>query len=266
VDEALAFIAECGAEPTPRPWFLWVAFNAPHKPYHVPPAHLHSQTLPPLGSDDPAYMRALTESMDTEIGRLLAGMDPAVRADTLVIFVGDNGTAASATTAPFPASHAKGTIFEGGLNVPLIVAGRRGAPRGAECARLVHTADLFATVAELAGIDARAALPGVTLDAQSVLSLVDDPSSPPVHQHVYAESFQPIGLPPPPGAHVRAIRDGRFKLIRRPTGEEFYDLLTDPLEDHELLAIGLTEAQAAAYHELSEAVASYLPVGGGGGG
>ena len=43
----------------------------------------------------------MLEALDTELGRLLAGIDPAVLAETIVFVVGDNGTAAQATTPPF---------------------------------------------------------------------------------------------------------------------------------------------------------------------
>ncbi|MFT7464637.1 MAG: arylsulfatase B [Pseudohongiellaceae bacterium] len=153
VDEALAFIASFSAAPEPEPWFLWVAFNAPHKPFHAPPAGLHSMTLPSqVGpGDEPLFMQAMAEAMDTEIGRPLAGIDPAVLAGTIVIFVGDNGTDGTATTAPFLPGHAKSTVFDGGVHVPLIVKGP-GVLAGAECDGLVGATDLFATLTELAGV------------------------------------------------------------------------------------------------------------------
>ena len=62
-----------------KPWFLWVAYNAPHTPFHVPPNNLHSQEnlATDQGSIDanplPYYMAAL-EALDTEMGRLINSM------------------------------------------------------------------------------------------------------------------------------------------------------------------------------------------------
>ncbi len=92
----------------------------------------------------PVHMQAMTEAMDSELGRLFASMDSDVLANTVIIFVGDNGTDGPATTAPFLPSHAKGTLFEGGINAPLIISGP-GIARGAECAALVNTTDTWMT-------------------------------------------------------------------------------------------------------------------------
>ena len=63
----------------------------------------------------------MIEAMDHEIGRLLASLAPEVLARTTVVFVGDNGTPNCVPVAPFAPDRAKGYLFEGGVNVPLIV-------------------------------------------------------------------------------------------------------------------------------------------------
>ena len=90
--------------------------------------------------------RGEIRAMDTEVGRVLDHLPP----NTIVFFIGDNGTETDATDAPFARRHAKGTLYEGGINVPLIVFGP-GVERG-ECSALVSSTDLFATLAELAGV------------------------------------------------------------------------------------------------------------------
>ena len=87
----------------------------------------------------------------TEIGKLMIN---ALTTNTVVIFVGDNGTMREAVDPPFLLEHSKGTPYEGGINVPLIIAGPGIVP--GECAALVNTTDIFATVAELAGSPASA--------------------------------------------------------------------------------------------------------------
>ena len=81
-------------------------------------------------------------ALDTAVGQVLRR----VSKETLVVFVGDNGTPGA--VAPEP-ERAKRTTFERGLRVPLLVAGP-GVPHGASDA-LVHVVDLYATVAELCG-------------------------------------------------------------------------------------------------------------------
>ncbi len=236
----------------PEPWFLWVAFNAPHKPFHAPPPHLHSQFLPGAPDDFPLeHVKAAIEAVDTEIGRLLDAVDPAVWANTTVIFLGDNGTAKDAVDAPFDPGHSKGTLFEGGVNVPFIVTGPRVSQPGSECRALVHATDLFSTVAEIGGVDPAATLPpAIQLDSTSLLPYLADPQHAPLREWVYAERFFPNGFGPYL-VHRRAVRGARYKLIHNyfsPVGEELlFDLVRDPWEQTNLLQGPLDPEQRCAY-------------------
>jgi hypothetical protein len=149
----------------------------------------------------------MVEALDTEIGRLLSSLPPAVLANTMVLFVGDNGTNAKVTVPPFDVDHAKSTLYEGGINVPLIVSGPEVQVPGSEVSALVDTTDLFATVLELAGSSAASRAP---LDSVSLVPYFADPGTPPARSFAYAELFVPGGpmertnlfttpLPPVPG-------------------------------------------------------------------
>ena len=241
----------------PEPWFLYVGFNAPHAPFHKPPQNLHTYNLPAqVQGNIPVHMKAMTEAMDTEIGRLLSSMAPQVRANTVVVFVGDNGTDKPATTAPFDPLKAKGTIYEGGVHVPLIVAGPDVAS-GRECQALVDGTDLFSTILELAG-----AVPPTDVDAHSFAPLLKDPAGPSARQWSYAELFDPNGF----GNWTRwyrAARDARYKLHHyyNTTGlydVRFYDLQADPFETVNLYpAFGSAEA-AASFATLTGVLASLV--------
>lgn len=230
-----------------EPWLVVASFHAPHTPFHEPPA-----ALCPVGAcsgvlcegspqGGPARARAMTEALDTELGRVLAALD-ARDPDAWVFFLGDNGTAGMAVLPPHTSAHAKGTLYEGGVNVPLLVRGPGVVP--GERAALVSAVDLFATLAELAGV------PGATEDSVSLVSTFADPASPGGRETVYAESFSPNGASPPFPDHTRAVRDARYKLIRSTAGpDELYDLLVDPFETNDLLP-ALTPEQQAAYDAL----------------
>ena len=110
------------------PWFCWLAYTAPHTPLHLPPLNMHSQGALPtdqasITADPLPYFLAMTESVDYEMGRLLDALPPEVRANTVVIFMGDNGTDAGVIQMPYLPNHGKGTLFEGGVRVPLVIAG-----------------------------------------------------------------------------------------------------------------------------------------------
>ena len=231
-----------------EPWFLWVAFNAPHTPFHVPPtgvcappecATTYCGNLP----QNPAnwqMARAMTEAMDAEIGRILGALDT-VDPDAIVFFMGDNGTARQATVAPFNSTRAKGSPYEGGINVPLIVRGP-GIAQG-ETQGLVSNVDLFSTIAELSGSNA------LTEDSVSMVPYFTNPSTS-VRSLVYSEGFSPNGSGPYT-THDRAVRNERYKLIRQVGDpDELYDLWTDPFETTNRLDIGLNSREQAAYDEL----------------
>jgi len=232
----------------PQPWFVVVNYNAAHSPYQVPPA-----SLCPVGacpntwcssatpaSNDRRLARAMMESLDVKLGELVAAVD-ALSSKSYVFFLGDNGTPPTVSINPFTAAHAKGTLYEGGVNVPLIVRGptvRRG-----ECEALVSVTDIYATVAQLAGAPSQAE-DSISLTphfAQRLRSL---------RPWVYTELFSPNGGSLPFTQHTRAIRDERYKLIRR-TGaaDEFYDLELDPFETVNLFG-SLTAAQQQRYNAL----------------
>src|SRR5262249_14983720 len=166
VDDAIARI-----QAMPEPWFLYLAFNAPHQPFHAPPPNLHTYHLFGNPDDTPdLHFHAAIQAMDTEIGRLLSTLSPAKRERTTIVFLGDNGTPNEAITPPFEPGKAKGTLYEGGVHVPLIVQGRGVRAPGRESDVLVNSVDLFPTVLALLGIDATTAVAdGRPLDGVSML-------------------------------------------------------------------------------------------------
>ena len=245
VDDTLDLIYLAGGSP----WFAWVAFNAPHAPFHKPPPNLHTYSLPTdIASHIPIHVKATTQAMDTEIGRLFTTLGSGVLANTYVIFVGDNGTDKNATTAPFNPDHAKGTVYEGGINVPLIIAGP-GVATG-ECDALVSITDVFATIMQLTGSAATAQ------DSVSLVPYFTQPALPSLRATAYSEMFKPNGT----GAfsmRLRALRGPRYKLMysytlsNLPTTQQFFDLQADPWETQDLLGGPLDAQEQSAYDDLS---------------
>lgn len=237
VNDAVRKIGEAKAQA--KPYFIWLAFSAPHSPYQKPPNNLHSKdSLPPTGASRRAYYDAMVEAMDTEIGRLLRSVDLAT---TTVIFVGDNGTPAEVTAKPYNPRHAKGTPYEGGVRVPLLAAGAGVQVPGRVVERIVNGVDLYPTILELAGIDPAAAVPsGTQVDGVSIVPYLGNQVGTPLRSFIYAEEF-PTEFD---RLFERAIANCCYKLIEREVGaREFYDLKADPYETRNLLGRTLTAAQ-----------------------
>lgn len=238
VDAALDWINAPDAE---EPWFMWFAFNLPHYPLHVPAG---------MDIDNPRdphqVVDAMIAKMDTEIGRLLDGLDPDQRDNTYIIFVGDNGTTPSAIDPPFRREGAKFTVFEGGLRVPLIIVGP-GVPADTEVGALVNTTDIFGTVLDLAGADTP---PHVKTDSVSLVPYFEAPDAS-LREFAFAEHFTNWGDPKGGGY---AFRDDRWKLIRTKSIEALFDLEADPYETIDLLADGTDDVEAAIVARLTQHV------------
>jgi arylsulfatase A-like enzyme len=225
-----------------------VAFNAGHTPLHKPPTNLapHYASLSGTQFDinnNPAnYFDAMIEAMDTEIGRLLAAAN---LTNTHVIFLGDNGTSSGTLQPPYPGGRGKSTLYEGGVKVPMIIAGPAIVSPGRTNTTLVHAVDLFATILELAGTSVSATVPAnVTIDSRSIVPVLQNQTD--TSRRVYTELFGDNIMNNQDG---RALRDSRYKLIRFNDGhDEFYDLQTDPYEGTNLLSGPLT-AEQPAYHD-----------------
>lgn len=226
-----------------KPWFLWLAFNAPHTPFHLPPADLHDRVLPDSESDITAnprpYYLAAIESMDHEFGRLLASLDEQTRENTLIIFLGDNGTPVKVAISPYSRQKAKGSLYQGGINVPFFVSGAGVARAGEREYSMVNTTDLFATIAGLTGVNVRNVNDSVSF--ASLLSATQQPE----REYLFSERDLD-------DLEDRSVSDGRYKLIEFAGGrQELYDLQNDPYENDELLGSGnAPEGQAEFLLEL----------------
>jgi arylsulfatase A-like enzyme len=265
VNDALAWIKT--QTTNKKPWVCCICFNAAHAPFHVPPKRLHTYNIT---NSSPVRLRfkAMVQAIDTEVGRLLTTIPVAELAKTNVIFVGDNGTPPGASEAPFTAAHAKTSLFEGGTNVPLIIAGPAVVSPGREEKGLVATVDLFATVLQLSGIDPRAAVPrSIPLDGVSLLPYLKKTNRGSLRRTIYTERFgSQVNVASRDGV---AIRNQSYKLIRwtRPVREQFFHLATDGFEKINLLRRALNATEKSNYDalaaELSRLRADSFPFGAG---
>jgi arylsulfatase B len=137
-------------------FFLWLAFNAPHTPFHRPPLNLIknqalANTAAAINANQYTYYLAAIEAMDKEIARLIASLTTVQKEKTVFVFMGDNGTPSQVRQAVYKANGTKSTLFQGGINTPLIVCGKNISRKNVVETALVNAPDMFATFADIAG-------------------------------------------------------------------------------------------------------------------
>lgn len=216
-----------------KPWFLWMAYNTPHSPYHLPPDSLYTRTQTTSSTD--MYM-CMIESLDHEVGRLYNSLTQEEKDSTIIIFIGDNGTP-NTHLQGYPRRQGKGSLYEGGVRVPMFVTGYGVERVNEQEDALVSFTDILATLTELLGVD----LPGGIDNSFSFYPLLSNATAD-ARKYNYSE-VDDEGVD-------RAIRNDQYKLIIRDDGsQEVYDLVQDPLEEVDI-ARGLTADQMLIVAEL----------------
>lgn len=143
-----------------KPWFCYLAFNAPHSPFEVDEAlaePYRDAGLPEAW----ARLYAMVENIDTNVGRVLGKLDElGLAEDTVVIFTSDHGPCGSANVDGQPRYNAglrgiKGGVYEGGLRVPCFVRYPKRIGAGTDVDRIANPIDWLPTLASLCGATRR---------------------------------------------------------------------------------------------------------------
>ncbi|MFC1806020.1 sulfatase, partial [Planctomycetota bacterium] len=147
-----------------KPFFLFLSHHTVHIPIQASKERIekYRKKLKPgqkfPQQDSPAYA-AMVEEMDIQVGRVMARLDELKLADnTVLIFYSDNGGLhkiftgkGNWTTSNAPLRNEKGSLYEGGIRVPLIVRWPGKVKPGTECSVPVTSVDLYPTFLEAAG-------------------------------------------------------------------------------------------------------------------
>lgn len=231
-DDAVRYIEAQSAD---RPFYLYLAFNAPHTPYQAPEEYIARYA----DIEDPTrrIYAGMVACLDDEIGRVVAALDSkGLRDNTLILFHSDNGGTRDAIFAGQmadvsniripcdngPYRGGKGQLFEGGCLVAAF-ANWPGHIGARTVDGMIHAVDLYPTFAALAGASTAECKP---LDGLNVWNTIAEGSPSPRTEIVYnVEPFR------------GAVREGDWKLIWRaliPTSVELYNLAEDPFETSNL--------------------------------
>ncbi len=146
-----------------HPFFLYLAYNAPHGPLQAPPEAL--ERVNSIQDSRRQTYAAMVTALDDGVGAVRSLVEElGLTESTLVFFLSDNGGPTPANASDnSPLRATKGTVYEGGVRVPFVVTwpGRLGA--GSQYEPLVSALDVFATAVAAAGIEQPASLDGVDL-------------------------------------------------------------------------------------------------------
>ena len=220
-----------------KPFFLYVAYNAPHWPFQGPG---DEQIEIKPGSRDwfngtrETYV-SMVERMDAGIGRILKSLaDNGLADDTLVVFTSDNGGDKNSRNVPL--AKQKGTLWEGGIRVPCIVRWSGKLPVGRTSNQVGMTMDFSASFLKLVGADVPRDRPLDGIDLLPILA-GDQPTR---SRTLFWRRVDALGRK----TH-RAVRDGRWKYIDETDGKQYlYDLSADIGETRNL-ADGMVGRTAA---------------------
>jgi arylsulfatase A-like enzyme len=223
-ERAARFIDEHKSEP----FFLDVAYTAPHWPYQVPsqPSVAPDNARHVMPHDVQTSTRsdyvAMVEHLDTQIGELLAVIERAgIAENTIVIFTNDNGGEWLSSSAPLFGR--KWTVFEGGIRVPAIVRWPLRIRAGSVSGQVGITMDLTASILAVTGtaVPAEAELEGVDLFP------VWEGRAPELERTLFWRSGNG------PGKQT-AVRRGDWKLLVDGTNTYVFDLGTDLSERNDV--------------------------------
>jgi arylsulfatase A-like enzyme len=201
-----------------KPFFLYVAFNAPHWPIQGPGDGDKQVTQKDWAQGTRETYVKMVEAMDTSIGEILAALDKHGLADsTLVVFTSDNG--GDRFSRNYPLDHGKGTLGEGGIRVPCIARWPGHLPAGKVSKQVGITMDWSATILNLAGAKPP---PDRPLDGRDLLPILAGEKRG-MKRTLFWRRVGPNWVK----TH-RAVRDGNWKLIEERNGKrQLYNLAED---------------------------------------
>ncbi|MDX9755690.1 MAG: sulfatase [bacterium] len=215
-DEAIRFMQSAAD----FPFFLNLAYYTVHTPMEGKPEYKQEFET----KRDPAFHHqnvdyaAMLRSLDENVGRLRAALQAlGLEQDTAVLFVSDNGGyinryKGQRVTSNYPLRSGKGSLYEGGIRVPLLMHVPGLTQPGTVCHEPVISMDLYPTILALAGINTS------PCDGHDLVPLLRDPSSSlprPCMTWHYPHYYPTWDVPEDEHitAPVSAIREGKWKLI-----------------------------------------------------
>lgn len=235
--EVSAFVKRHAA----KPWFLYLAFNAPHTPLQITAAQ--RDRVKHIADEKRRDYAGLVVGLDDAVGEVLTALRESGQSErTLVWFLSDNGGPVSVTHSDnTPLRGAKGQVFEGGVRVPFLVSWPGKLPTGKDYTRPVSSLDVFATSVALAG----AMVPEThRLDGVNLLPFLKGEESSSPRERLFWRTG---------GGAKFAVREGDWKLVGGESATpQLFNLAADIGESNDRAA-----AEPAVLARLQQAYADW---------
>jgi arylsulfatase A-like enzyme len=226
-EEAAASVTRHARDP--KPWFLYLAFNAPHTPLQARTDQL--KKFAHIADERRRTYAAMVATVDEAVGRVLTALDTTgQRERTLVFFFSDNGGPMTKRNANAsintPLRGQKGDIFEGGIRVPFLVSWPARLPAGRVYEHPVISLDVFPTALAAARATRDPARPPI--DGTALVPFLSGKQTTAPHERLFWRMD---------GGAAFAVREGGWKWFRTyENAPQLYDLSADPGESRDLAA------------------------------
>ena len=214
-----------------RPFFLYLAYNAPHFPIQPPPEYLERvKAREPGLSEKRAKNVAFIEHLDENVGRVIEALgEMGLMEHTLIVFTSDNGGALPYAQSNGNLRGGKQDMYEGGIRVPAFVCWKNHIEPGSVTESLAMLMDLYPTFCQVAGARVTHPVNGISL--VPTLSGKSQDTDGRTLFWSRREGGTTYG-----GQAYYAARRGRYKILQNTPYEpiQMFDMAEDELEQHPL--------------------------------
>ena len=236
------------------PFFLYLAYNAPHTPIQPPKEWVAKVKERESGiTDQRAKLVALIEHLDHGVGQVIQTLkETGQDKNTLIVFVSDNGGQLNVGANNGGLRDGKQSMYEGGIRVPMSIAWPSKIRAGSTTSASALSMDLLPTLCEIVGLKA-----GPEVDGISLLEVITEVKKDLPARDIFfhrREGGNRYG-----GMITNAMIRGEWKLVRNTPFSpiELYNLKTDPEEKNDL-----TNTNKKKFNELSAALRKHIQRGG----
>jgi len=232
-----------------QPFFLYLAYNAPHFPVQPPQEWLEKvKKRNPNLTEKRAKLTALIEHLDDSIGKVLATLRQNGQADnTLIVFSSDNGGLLSDEADNGVWKGGKQMMYEGGIRVPTFAVWKNKIKPQAQTNHQALTMDLPPTFCDVAG-----ATSPQNIDGSSLLPVLLGKTTP---QNDKTKIWVRREGGPYGGQEYHALRQGNWKILQNTPFEPFqlFDLSKDSLETTDV-----RKANSAIFEDLQKKMRKHV--------